>query len=106
MLCCSNGTPISSADMQGLKQGQPWHRHGLQPGQAVKTVVPVRLCCASAALAGVYEQGVLSPEDAQLALDHGVDGIIVSNHGECLRSGPAPLVRALSAASFGASNLR
>ncbi len=26
-------------------------------------------------------QGVLSPEDAELALSHGVDGIIVSNHG-------------------------
>lgn len=26
-------------------------------------------------------QGVLSPADALLALDHGVDGIVVSNHG-------------------------
>ena len=26
-------------------------------------------------------QGVLSPLDAALAVDHGVDGIIVSNHG-------------------------
>lgn len=26
-------------------------------------------------------KGILSPEDARLAVDHGVDGIIVSNHG-------------------------
>lgn len=26
-------------------------------------------------------QGVLSPADALLALQHGVDGIVVSNHG-------------------------
>jgi isopentenyl diphosphate isomerase/L-lactate dehydrogenase-like FMN-dependent dehydrogenase len=30
------------------------------------------LCCL---------QGVLSPADALLALEHGVDGIVVSNHG-------------------------
>ncbi|KAK9814510.1 hypothetical protein WJX72_007115 [[Myrmecia] bisecta] len=29
----------------------------------------------------VYVKGILSAADAQLAVDHGVDGIIVSNHG-------------------------
>jgi isopentenyl diphosphate isomerase/L-lactate dehydrogenase-like FMN-dependent dehydrogenase len=34
-------------------------------------------------LAGALQrlQGVLSPADALLALEHGVDGIVVSNHG-------------------------
>lgn len=36
------------------------------------------VCCV-----GCYAtQGVLSPDDARLALQYGVDGIIVSNHGE------------------------
>ena len=26
-------------------------------------------------------KGIMSPQDAQLAADHGVDGIVVSNHG-------------------------
>jgi isopentenyl diphosphate isomerase/L-lactate dehydrogenase-like FMN-dependent dehydrogenase len=29
----------------------------------------------------VLLKGVLAPEDAQLAVEHGVDGLIVSNHG-------------------------
>lgn len=29
-------------------------------------------------------QGVLSPDDARVALQYGVDGIIVSNHGGCV----------------------
>lgn len=29
----------------------------------------------------IYLKGILHPDDAQLALEHGIDGIIVSNHG-------------------------
>lgn len=29
----------------------------------------------------IYLKGILDPEDARRALDHGVDGVIVSNHG-------------------------
>ncbi|HIF17340.1 MAG TPA: alpha-hydroxy-acid oxidizing protein [Cycloclasticus sp.] len=29
----------------------------------------------------IYLKGILHPKDAQLAIEHGVDGIIVSNHG-------------------------
>jgi 4-hydroxymandelate oxidase len=29
----------------------------------------------------IYLKGILHPEDARLAVEHGVDGIIVSNHG-------------------------
>lgn len=29
----------------------------------------------------IYLKGILHPDDAQLALDYGIDGIIVSNHG-------------------------
>jgi isopentenyl diphosphate isomerase/L-lactate dehydrogenase-like FMN-dependent dehydrogenase len=36
-------------------------------------------------------QGVLSPADAQLALDHGVDGIVVSNHGATSSAQPSQL---------------
>jgi 4-hydroxymandelate oxidase len=37
-------------------------------------------------------KGILTPEDARLALDHGVDGIIVSNHGgRSMDYGPSTL---------------
>lgn len=29
----------------------------------------------------IYVKGILAPQDAQIALDYGVDGIVVSNHG-------------------------
>jgi len=29
----------------------------------------------------VYLKGILHPQDAKLAVEHGIDGIIVSNHG-------------------------
>lgn len=37
-------------------------------------------------------KGIMSPEDARMAVDHGVDGIIVSNHGGRVLDGlPSPL---------------
>jgi hypothetical protein len=39
--------------------------------------------CALALVCPAF-QGVLSPEDAKVALKYGIDGIIVSNHGECI----------------------
>jgi len=41
-------------------------------------------------------KGVLHPEEARLALEHGVDGIIVSNHGGRQLDGSISSVRALS----------
>lgn len=42
-------------------------------------------------------KGLLSPEDAELAVDHGVDAIIVSNHGGRQLDGAVPSLRALPA---------
>jgi len=42
-------------------------------------------------------KGVLHPEDAQLALQHQVDGIIVSNHGARNLDGVVPTIEALPA---------
>jgi 4-hydroxymandelate oxidase len=40
-------------------------------------------------------KGVLTAEDARIALDHGVDGLIVSNHGGRQLDGAIPAIRAL-----------
>jgi lactate 2-monooxygenase len=40
-------------------------------------------------------KGILHPEDAKLALEHGVDGIIVSNHGGRQVDGAIPAIDAL-----------
>jgi 4-hydroxymandelate oxidase len=42
-------------------------------------------------------KGVLSPEDAELAIQHGVDAIVVSNHGGRQLDGAVPSLRALPA---------
>jgi isopentenyl diphosphate isomerase/L-lactate dehydrogenase-like FMN-dependent dehydrogenase len=42
-------------------------------------------------------KGVLHPEDARIAIDHGVDGVIVSNHGGRQLDGAIAAVRALPA---------
>jgi len=42
-------------------------------------------------------KGVLSPDDAELALAHGVDAIIVSNHGGRQLDGAVPSLKALPA---------
>jgi lactate 2-monooxygenase len=43
----------------------------------------------------IIVKGILSPEDAQLAIDYGLDGIIVSNHGGRQLSGCIPTIDAL-----------
>jgi len=42
-------------------------------------------------------KGVLHPEEARIALDHGVDGLIVSNHGGRQLDGAVSSIRALPA---------
>ncbi len=42
-------------------------------------------------------KGILSPSDAELALQHGVDAIVVSNHGGRQLDGAVPSLRALPA---------
>ena len=42
-------------------------------------------------------KGVLSPEDARIALDHGVDAVIVSNHGGRQLDGAVSAIQALPA---------
>ncbi len=42
-------------------------------------------------------KGILHPEEARLAIDHGVDGIIVSNHGGRQLDGAISSIRALPA---------
>jgi L-lactate dehydrogenase (cytochrome)/(S)-mandelate dehydrogenase len=45
----------------------------------------------------VYLKGVLSPQDAELALEHGADGVIVSNHGGRQLDGAVSSLEALPA---------
>ena len=45
----------------------------------------------------VLIKGILHPEDAKLALENGVDGIVVSNHGGRQLDGVIPSIDALPA---------
>jgi L-lactate dehydrogenase (cytochrome) len=45
----------------------------------------------------VLLKGILSPEDARIALDHGIDGVIVSNHGGRQLEGAVSAIAALPA---------
>lgn len=45
----------------------------------------------------VLLKGILSPEDARLALSHGIDGVIVSNHGGRQLEGAVSAISALPA---------
>lgn len=45
----------------------------------------------------VLLKGVLSPQDARIALDHGIDGVIVSNHGGRQLEGAVSAIAALPA---------
>ena len=45
----------------------------------------------------VLLKGILSPEDARIALDHGIEGIIVSNHGGRQLDGAVSAIGALPA---------
>ncbi|MPT47531.1 MAG: alpha-hydroxy-acid oxidizing protein [Sphingobium sp.] len=45
----------------------------------------------------IVVKGLLSPDDAKLTMDHGADGIIVSNHGGRVMDGLIPPVDALPA---------
>lgn len=47
----------------------------------------------------IYLKGILHPKDAQLAIEHGVDGIIVSNHGGRQLDGSIASINALPAIS-------
>jgi isopentenyl diphosphate isomerase/L-lactate dehydrogenase-like FMN-dependent dehydrogenase len=42
-------------------------------------------------------KGIVTPHDAQLAVDHGVDGIVVSNHGGNVLDGNPPAISMLPA---------
>ena len=57
--------------------------------------------CAGAGPAGLVLKGILSVEDANRAAEHGVDGIVVSNHGgrnlDCA-PGPAAVLEKIAEA--------
>jgi len=48
----------------------------------------------------VYLKGILHPQDAKLAVEHGIDGIIVSNHGGRQLDGSIASIDALPAISI------
>lgn len=56
-----------------------FHSHGANP--TLSWEESIAWLKKEAAPMQVWIKGVVTPEDATLAVDHGVDGIIVSNHG-------------------------
>jgi 4-hydroxymandelate oxidase len=86
------GTPRSSARPMTGDGSSSWNPYGVSdimgPGLTWKHLDEVRRLFKGPMLL----KGVVTPADAQLALEHGIEGIIVSNHGgRALDYGPATL---------------
>lgn len=75
------GTPASNANGQRVLPTGPitFHTHGANPTLTWEEAIP--WLKSEAAPMELWVKGVVTAEDALLAVSHGVDGIIVSNHG-------------------------
>ncbi len=79
--------PFQEANLVGLKnEGEPW---------VVLTWDFIARLRATTSLPIVLK-GILTAEDAQLAVEYGVDGIVVSNHGGRQLDTAVPSIEALS----------
>lgn len=82
---------LSSATVHAVPMGgNPLFGCGLLDTAPIwEDIAWLRACLAGTPL---WLKGILDPDDARQALDHGIDGIIVSNHGgRCLDTVPASL---------------
>jgi (S)-2-hydroxy-acid oxidase len=77
--------PSTAGYTDGTKRVAPtgpitFHTHAANPTLSWEDTIPwLRDVCGRDM--GVWVKGIATAEDAQLAVTHGVDGIIVSNHG-------------------------
>ncbi len=77
------GPPLKFGNMQGGREGGNFSRiirraaGGLDASVSWKEVDWVRSMWKGPMLL----KGIVSPEDARIAVEHGVDGVVVSNHG-------------------------
>ena len=96
---------IQAANLDGLP---PLHRQNQIFGSTLLASAPTwetLIQLKNATHLPIFLKGILTPEDARLAIEHHMDGIIVSNHGgRCFDSAPAALhvLPSISAAVAGA----
>jgi isopentenyl diphosphate isomerase/L-lactate dehydrogenase-like FMN-dependent dehydrogenase len=89
-LCVTVGTPYQPAGFEGPPD--PAHLAVLgRPAMDWSVLDQLR----QAAKLPVVLKGIMSPEEAQTAVDHGIDGIVVSNHGGRFLTGLAAPIEVL-----------
>ena len=74
------GRDPSAGDRSGGRAPQPHHGRGLRPGRPVDHLGDLERLCGELDLP-VLVKGLLTGEDAALAVEHGAAGVVVSNHG-------------------------
>ena len=87
------GNLAGGAQGNGLGDLQPWIARNFDATVSWNDIAWVRRHWAGP----VVIKGVLDPEDARLCVEHGVDGLVVSNHGGRQLDGVPSMARALPA---------
>ena len=76
VVCITVDTPVVPARDRERRAGLQWPR-ALDPTLTWDTITWIR----SFTRVPIVIKGILAPEDARLAADHGASGVLVSNHG-------------------------
>ena len=71
---------IRAPAIEAAARAQPPHGRGLRPGRPVDHLGDLERLCGELDLP-VLVKGLLTGEDAALAVEHGAAGVVVSNHG-------------------------
>lgn len=87
-----NVAPVLGANT-GLEDFFAWMRANFEPTVSWSDIEWIR----SRWQGSIVVKGILDPDDARLAADHGADGIVVSNHGGRQLDGTPSTARALPA---------
>ena len=82
------------------RYGTPGNRPLTFPERAARTMDPSKTWAAVDWVRSTWKgplviKGILTPEDAVLAIDHGADGIVVSNHGGVMLDGAPSTISVL-----------
>jgi isopentenyl diphosphate isomerase/L-lactate dehydrogenase-like FMN-dependent dehydrogenase len=82
------------------RYGTPGNRPLTFPQRAARTMDPSKTWAAVDWVRSIWKgplviKGILTPEDAVLAIDHGAEGIVVSNHGGVMLDGAPSTISVL-----------
>jgi 4-hydroxymandelate oxidase len=79
--CHDNSTPVTNRKRRAMYQGQDVDISGLTNFQSSAMTWDFFKRLRDTTKMKILAKGILAHEDAELAVKHGLDGIIVSNHG-------------------------